>query len=49
LIDDIESSPFGSAVNRKEEIEMANNSVIRHDERNAETLFALEAKLCMLY
>jgi hypothetical protein len=48
LIDEIDSSPLGLAVNRKDESEIATKSAIRHEERNAETLFNLETTLCIL-
>jgi hypothetical protein len=48
LTDEIASSPFGFAVNKKDEIAIATNSVIIHDDRKVETLFILERILCML-
>ena len=36
-------------MNKKEESEIATKSVIKQDERNAETLFSLETKLCICF
>ena len=48
LIERSPRSPRGSAVNIKEEIAIAANSAIIHDESNAETLLILEKTLCIL-
>ena len=45
---EIASSPFGSAVNKKDEMDMATNRAIIHDDRKAETLFNRERTLCIV-
>jgi len=48
LIEEIARSPWGVAVNRKEESAIAAKRVIIHDDRKAETLLILEKMLCIL-
>lgn len=47
-MEEIVRSPWGFAMNRNEDRAMAANSVIIHDDKNAETLLTLENILCML-